>query len=195
MVRLFKIFSSVLIVGFVLSSCMHVKGSIKDKDGGSNPGHSGNTTSTVATPLVTPGTGKIELNTEVTITCETSGANIYYNTGDGTQADPDQITGTLYDPQHKPVMTSETTLKAKAFKEGYTASTTIMVAYRFSKIIAGGEFSLYFDGSRNRVSGLNSNGTMDTSFDPGLGSNEGIFKMVKQNDGKLLIGGSLIIME
>jgi len=188
-VRLFKISSSVLILGFVLSSCIHFKDeTIKNKSGGDNPGNGG-TTSIVAIPVVVPGTGKINPNTEITIICETDGASIYYNTGDGAQANPDQSTGTLYDPQHKPIITTETTIKAKAFKSGYTASATAVVVYSFSKIIAGGEFSLYFDGSRNYISGLNSNGIMDTSFNPGLGPNQGVIKMTLQENGKILIGG------
>ncbi len=57
------------------------------------------------------------------------------------------------------------------------------------KIIIGGWFTAYNWTSRNRIARLNTNGTLDLSFNPGTGANERIFFCSIQNDGKILIGG------
>ena len=186
MMRLVKALSSTLIIILALSSCVLIKRTNDSNDtekGGSNP------TIVIATPVVTPGTGVVGANTEVTITCETVGVSIYYNTGDGSQADPNQVTGTLYDPQNKPVLTPPIILKAKAFMSD-ASSDAVTIAYRFTKIIAGGSFTNYNNISRNHIAGLDTNGTLDTSFDPVDGTNDIIYSMVLQSDGKILIGGA-----
>ena len=155
MVRLWRAFSSVLILGIALSSCTnhtyHRSNDTNNNSGnGSDNTETGGTTSlVVSTPLVSPGTGSIEYNTEITITCATAGASIYYNTGNGSQDDPNQSTGTLYNPQHKPIVTPPIMIKTKAFKAGYQASQTVLVSYSFGKILVAGDFTGYNDINRN----------------------------------------------
>src|SRR5687767_10932228 len=60
------------------------------------------------------------------------------------------------------------------------------------KIIAGGQFTTLSPNggaavTRNRIARLNSNGTLDTAFDPSANGN--VFAVVVQADGKILAGG------
>ena len=78
---------------------------------------------TVATPTLTPGTGTYADSVTVTMACTTTGAQIRYTT-DGSEP---TATSTLY---ATPVtLTSNTTLKAKAFKENWTASESVTAVY------------------------------------------------------------------
>jgi hypothetical protein len=56
------------------------------------------------------------------------------------------------------------------------------------KIIIGGSFTTVGGTARNRVARLNSNGTLDTDFDPN--ANGSVYSVAVQSDGKILIGGS-----
>ena len=44
--------------------------------------------------------------------------------------------------------------------------------------------------SRKGVAVLNPDGSLDTGFDPGLGSNGLVYSVVVQSDGKVLVGGT-----
>jgi uncharacterized delta-60 repeat protein/prepilin-type N-terminal cleavage/methylation domain-containing protein len=58
------------------------------------------------------------------------------------------------------------------------------------KILLGGIFGQVNGVNRNRIARLNSNGTLDTGFDPGSGANADIYSIVVQDDGKIMVGGS-----
>jgi uncharacterized delta-60 repeat protein len=58
------------------------------------------------------------------------------------------------------------------------------------KIIIAGDFTTYNGTGRNRIARLNSDGTLDTSFDPGTGADNTISKCVLQPDGKIIIAGN-----
>jgi uncharacterized delta-60 repeat protein len=58
------------------------------------------------------------------------------------------------------------------------------------KIIAVGTFTSYNGTSRNRIVRINSDGSIDTSFDPGIGANDIINAIAIQSDGKIIIAGS-----
>ncbi|MBE9575771.1 T9SS type A sorting domain-containing protein [Flavobacterium proteolyticum] len=59
------------------------------------------------------------------------------------------------------------------------------------KILVGGDFNLYKGALENKIIRLNSDGTKDTSFNPGgAGFNDSINAIVIQNDGKILVGGA-----
>jgi uncharacterized delta-60 repeat protein len=60
------------------------------------------------------------------------------------------------------------------------------------KIIIGGEFTTYNGTARNGIARLNSNGSLDTNFNPGTGtgSRSEIREIRVQPDGKILIGGA-----
>jgi uncharacterized delta-60 repeat protein len=58
-----------------------------------------------------------------------------------------------------------------------------------SKILVGGDYSSVNGAARNGVARLNSDGTLDTAFNAGLGSSI-IRSIVVQPDGKIMIGGT-----
>lgn len=57
------------------------------------------------------------------------------------------------------------------------------------KIIIAGEFTTYNGVSRNKIARLNTDGSLDTSFNPGTGANSRILTFAIQNDGKIIIAG------
>jgi uncharacterized delta-60 repeat protein len=57
------------------------------------------------------------------------------------------------------------------------------------KIIIGGDFTEYNGAGRNYIARLNSDGTLDVSFNPGFGTNAPVRTASIQSDGKLIIGG------
>jgi uncharacterized delta-60 repeat protein len=57
------------------------------------------------------------------------------------------------------------------------------------KIFLAGNFTSYNGVSRNRLVRVHSDGTLDTSFKPGSGANNGIFASALQPDGKIIIVG------
>jgi len=61
------------------------------------------------------------------------------------------------------------------------------------KILVGGYFNSYSGISRNRIIRLNTNGSIDTSFDVGGGFNNFLQTIQLQPDGKILVGGSFTI--
>lgn len=57
------------------------------------------------------------------------------------------------------------------------------------KIIIGG-YSDYFSGTLiNRIARLNTDGTLDNTFDPGTGADSAVLTTSIQTDGKIIIGG------
>lgn len=62
------------------------------------------------------------------------------------------------------------------------------------KVLLGGYFTRIQETSRNGIARLNSNGTLDTSFDPGLGATggtkPGLLTLAVQPDGKVMVAGS-----
>jgi uncharacterized delta-60 repeat protein len=63
------------------------------------------------------------------------------------------------------------------------------------KILVGGEFSLADGLPRTNLARLNSDGSVDTSFDPGNGTDAWIESLAVQQDGKILIGGGFSIVD
>jgi uncharacterized delta-60 repeat protein len=57
------------------------------------------------------------------------------------------------------------------------------------KILIGGYFDTYNGTTRNRIARLNTDGSLDASFNPGTGANDGVRSIALQPDGKILIGG------
>lgn len=58
------------------------------------------------------------------------------------------------------------------------------------KILIGGTFSTYDGVARNHIARLNADGTLDTTFDPGAGTDSEVYAIALQPDGKVLIGGA-----
>ena len=83
----------------------------------------------VATPYITPGTGTYFETQTVTISCTTDGATIYYTT-DGTE--PTEIPANLYSAPFE--ISATTTVTAVAVKEGMDNSSLASAIYTFPAI-------------------------------------------------------------
>jgi len=57
------------------------------------------------------------------------------------------------------------------------------------KVLIGGDFTSVNGTNRSRMARLNSNGSLDSSFNPGTGPNAKVSSIALQPDGKVLIGG------
>jgi uncharacterized delta-60 repeat protein len=57
------------------------------------------------------------------------------------------------------------------------------------KIVIGGEFTTFDENSMNYIARLNTDGSLDTSFDIGTGADSYIYALKVQMDNKILIGG------
>ena len=79
----------------------------------------------VEMPVITPNGGFVYDPTQVSITCPTQGASIYYTT-DGSEPTENS---NLYTASF--TVSSTTTVKAKAFKSGYLASNVATATYTF----------------------------------------------------------------
>jgi uncharacterized delta-60 repeat protein len=58
------------------------------------------------------------------------------------------------------------------------------------KVVIGGQFALVNGISQSNIARLNSDGTLDTSFNPGTGANANVCTVNIQSDGKIIIGGN-----
>lgn len=72
----------------------------------------------------------------------------------------------------------------------YYTNVNVISLQSNGKIIVGGSFSRYQGISYNNLIRLNSNGSIDTSFQIGTGFNGSIESIILQPDGKILIGGA-----
>ncbi len=61
--------------------------------------------------------------------------------------------------------------------------------YKNGKLLIGGRFTRYNNVDISRVTLLNSDGTLDLSFNSGTGPNEDVLAIATQPDGKIIIGG------
>src|SRR5437868_48863 len=60
------------------------------------------------------------------------------------------------------------------------------------KIIIGGDFTSYNGTAINYIARLNRDGSLDTSFHVGTGTNWWVYTTAIQNDGKIIIGGEFL---
>ena len=78
-----------------------------------------------------------------------------------------------------------------SFDPGSGASFTVsaLAAGADGKVVIGGSFTTVNGVSRNYVARLNTDGSLDTGFDPGSGPDDSVSALAVQADGKVLIGG------
>jgi uncharacterized delta-60 repeat protein len=72
---------------------------------------------------------------------------------------------------------------------GADEPVSTIVVQANGKIIIGGHFSTYNGIARNRIVRLNADGSLDMTFNPGVGANGNLWTTVVQADGKIIIGG------
>lgn len=73
---------------------------------------------------------------------------------------------------------------------GGTNSSVRCVILSNGKIVASGAFTTYNGVSRNRITGINANGSIDTSFDVGTGFNSSASQFLLREDEKLILAGA-----
>jgi hypothetical protein len=72
---------------------------------------------------------------------------------------------------------------------GASSSISALALQPDGKIVVGGRFTSYNGVLRKYIARLNSNGTLDLNFDPGVGPNGWPSNIQLQADGKILVGG------
>jgi uncharacterized delta-60 repeat protein len=82
------------------------------------------------------------------------------------------------------------------FNSGFNNYVTSITLQPDGKILVGGDFTTYNGATRNRIIRLNSDGTIDNTFNIGPGTAGGFTGEVRtitlQPDGKILVGGNFI---
>lgn len=78
-----------------------------------------------------------------------------------------------------------------SFDPGSGADDTVftVVSQPDSKVLIGGSFNSVNLTSRKSIARLNSNGSLDTTFNPGSGADDTVYSILLQGDGKVLVGG------
>lgn len=72
------------------------------------------------------------------------------------------------------------------------ASVNSIVLDANGRAVVGGLFNSYNGSSRSGVARINPNGSLDTSFNPGLGTTNSVWAVAVQSDGKILIAGDFV---
>jgi uncharacterized delta-60 repeat protein len=57
------------------------------------------------------------------------------------------------------------------------------------KVVIGGDFTAVGGQSRKRIARFNSDGTLDTGFNPGVGADGSVYAVAVQPDGKIILAG------
>lgn len=75
---------------------------------------------------------------------------------------------------------------------GFNKSVRCTLVQSDGKIIVGGQFTSYHSSTANGICRLNADGTVDSSFNVGVGFSSGatIYSLALQSDGKIIVGGS-----
>ena len=74
-------------------------------------------------------------------------------------------------------------------KTGTNNRATSIKIVANNKIMIGGYFSTYNNIARKGIARLNEDGSLDETFNPGLGANSSIYGINELEDGKIIIGG------
>ena len=72
---------------------------------------------------------------------------------------------------------------------GPNGGVSVLAARPDGKVLVGGDFTAFNGIPSRRLARLNSDGSLDTSFNTGVGANAPVFAVAQQSDGKLVVGG------
>src|SRR6185437_5907255 len=72
---------------------------------------------------------------------------------------------------------------------GINGTVYVILVQRDGKILVGGEFSSVNGEPRINIARLNPDGSLDTTFDAGLGADGSVRSLAVQFDDKILVGG------
>ena len=84
--------------------------------------------------------------------------------------------------------TLDTSFNANVFKFG-SGEVSVIAVQRDNKILLGGGFQKLNGESRDGLGRLNPDGSLDTAFQPAIGHDNAVYKMIVQADGKILCIG------
>ena len=98
---------------------------------GSQPGEGGDTT--VAAPQADPQAGAVASGTEITLTCATANAQIYYTLDGSDPSDGENVNRELYSEDNKPTIAENCTLKAIAVL-GENQSAVQILTYTIKEV-------------------------------------------------------------
>ncbi len=73
---------------------------------------------------------------------------------------------------------------------GVTGSHVYTIAMKQNRIVIGGGFDAYDGAARSNMARLNSDGSLDTTFNQGTGANNHVYASAFNNSGDLFIGGA-----
>lgn len=78
------------------------------------------------------------------------------------------------------------------FLAGTSADAAVnkIISQSDGKVLLGGDFTLVRGVSRNKIARLEADGSMDNTFDPGIGFDGSVRSMSVSHDGKLVVGGT-----
>ena len=76
---------------------------------------------------------------------------------------------------------------------GFDGSVRSIAVQPDGKLVVGGYFTNYDGTVRAGVARLNTDGSLDTGFDPGTGANELVTSVALQTDGKIVVGGAFTV--
>ena len=77
---------------------------------------------------------------------------------------------------------------------GANGSVNSLAAQSDGKVLIGGYFTTINGTNRNHIARLNANGSLDSSFNPGTGTDDAVRAIAVQPDGNVLIGGDFTIV-
>ncbi len=77
---------------------------------------------------------------------------------------------------------------------GANSTVNALAPLSGGQVLIGGNFTLINSTSRNRIARLNSNGTLDTSFNPGTGANAIVNDLAMLSNGEVLVAGDFITL-
>jgi len=72
---------------------------------------------------------------------------------------------------------------------GVLAGINTVAVQSDGRIVVGGDFTGMNGVARTNIARLNTSGTLDTNFNPGLGPNDAVSALVVQSNGKVVLGG------
>jgi uncharacterized delta-60 repeat protein len=73
---------------------------------------------------------------------------------------------------------------------GFNEPVSSIAIQSDNKLLITGNFTSYNNNSSNRIARLNSNGSLDTSFNIGIGFDDSVFSSLIQTDGKIVVVGN-----
>jgi len=117
---------------------------------------------------------------------ETFGVTIYNPSGGVTIAGPTNVTVTIVDNEFRPGSVGS------GFDPGAGANNYVrsLAVQPDGRIIIGGVFTNFANTNRNYIARLNTNGSLDLTFNPGVGASAPVSSVAVSPDSKVLLGGA-----